>query len=58
MNYEIRYVRGHVEVYDQMGRFRFSADSEWEALGEGEPHPPASTQTTRPPRIAGPRLPI
>ena len=32
MNYEIRYVRGHVEVYDQMGRFRFSADSEWEAL--------------------------
>lgn len=24
MNYEIRYVRGHVEVYDQMGRFRFS----------------------------------
>ena len=22
MNYEIRYVRGHVEVYDQMGRFR------------------------------------
>ena len=27
MNYEIRYVRGHVEVYDQMGRFRFSADS-------------------------------
>mgnify|MGYP002545873570 CR=1 FL=1 len=36
MNYEIRYVRGHVEVYDQMGRFRFSADSEWEALEELE----------------------
>ena len=34
MNYEIRYVRGHVEVYDQLGRFRFSADSEWEALEE------------------------
>ena len=34
MNYEIRYVHGHVEVYDQMGRFRFSADSEWEALEE------------------------
>ncbi|WP_288859737.1 hypothetical protein [uncultured Flavonifractor sp.] len=32
MNYEIRYVRGHVEVYDQMGRFRFSADSVWVAL--------------------------
>ena len=32
MNYEIRYVRGHVEVYDQMGRFRFSADSEWEVV--------------------------
>ena len=36
MNYEIRYVRGHVEVYDHMGRFRFSADSEWEALEELE----------------------
>ena len=34
MNYEIRYVRGHVEVYDQAGRFRFSADSEREALEE------------------------
>ena len=32
MNYEIRYVRGHVEVYDQMGRFRFSADSVWVGL--------------------------
>ena len=30
MNYEIRYVRGHVEVYDQAGRFRFSA-----AVGRG-----------------------
>ena len=36
MNYEIRYVRGHVEVYDQAGRFRFSADSEREALEELE----------------------
>ena len=40
MNYEIRYVRGHVEVYDQMGRFRFSADSEWEALEELEQEHP------------------
>ena len=41
MNYEIRYVRGHVEVYDQAGRFRFSADSE-RGGGEGqEQHPPA-----------------
>ena len=36
MNYEIRYVRGHVEVYDQMGRFRFSADSEKETQKEQE----------------------
>ena len=36
MNYEIRYVRGHVEVYDQAGRCRFSADSEREALEELE----------------------
>ena len=36
MDYEIRYVHGHVEVYDQAGRFRFSADSEWEALAELE----------------------
>ena len=36
MNYEIHYVRGHVEVYDQAGRFRFSADSEREALEELE----------------------
>ena len=36
MNYEIRYVRGHVEVYDQAGRFRFPADSEREALEELE----------------------
>lgn len=31
MNYEIRYVRGHVEVYDQMGRFRFSSASHSES---------------------------
>ena len=34
MDYEICYVYGHVEVYDQRGRFQFSADSEWEALEE------------------------
>ena len=34
MSYEIRYVYGHVEVYDQAGRFQFSADSEREALEE------------------------
>ena len=34
MEYEIRYVHGHVEVYDQAGRFRFSADTEREALEE------------------------
>lgn len=34
MDYEIRAVRGHVEVYDSWGRFCFSADSEGEALRE------------------------
>lgn len=27
----IRYVNGHVEVYDAFGRFQFSADTESEA---------------------------
>ena len=34
MNYEFRWVCGHVEVYDNAGRFCLSADSEWEALQE------------------------
>ena len=34
MDYEIRWVYGHVEVYDNAGTFRFSADSEREALEE------------------------
>lgn len=29
--YSMRYVYGHVEVYDAAGRFLFSADSEREA---------------------------
>ena len=36
MEYRICWVRGHVEVYDGAGRFRFSADSEREALAELE----------------------
>ena len=40
MNYEIRYVRGHVEVYDQMGRFRFAPDTLWVALLVVEKHSP------------------
>lgn len=32
--YSIRYVYGHVQVYDMMGRFLFSADSEREAREE------------------------
>ena len=36
MDYVIKMVNGHVEVYDQAGRFRFSADSEREALEELE----------------------
>ena len=31
MRYEMRCVRGHVEVYDKDGRFVFSADNEREA---------------------------
>ena len=34
MDYEIVWVRGHIEVYDWAGRFCFSADSEREALEE------------------------
>lgn len=32
--YEIRYVRGHVEVYTCAGSFLFSADSVREAMQE------------------------
>lgn len=31
MRYEMRFVWGHVEVYDKDGRFVFSADNEREA---------------------------
>ena len=34
--YSIRYVQGHVQVYDQKGRFLFSADTEREAREEWE----------------------
>lgn len=34
MEFEIRFVRGHVEVFDHSGRFLFSADNESEALEE------------------------
>nr|WP_317325279.1 hypothetical protein [uncultured Flavonifractor sp.] len=34
MEFELRYVNGHIEVYDASGRFRFSADSQGEALAE------------------------
>ena len=34
MEVSIRFVRGHVEVYDASGRFLFSADNEREALEE------------------------
>ena len=36
MNFEIRTMGGHVEVYDLAGRFLFSADSEAEAERELE----------------------
>ena len=34
--YSIKYVRGHVQVYDRNGNFLFSADSEREAREELE----------------------
>ena len=36
MEYSMRWVREHVEVYDHTGRFLFSADSESEARRELE----------------------
>ena len=36
MEHKIVWVRGHVEVYDNAGRFCFSADSEREAMEELE----------------------
>jgi len=32
--FTIRYVKGHVQVYDHLGRFLFSADNEREAREE------------------------
>lgn len=32
--FSIRYVHGHIQVYDHMGKFLFSADSEREAREE------------------------
>ena len=34
--YSIRYIRGHVQVYDYKGNFLFSADTEREAREELE----------------------
>ena len=32
--YDMRYVRGHIQVYDRNGNFLFSADTEREAREE------------------------
>ena len=34
--YSIRYIHGHVQVYDRNGKFLFSADTEREAREELE----------------------
>ena len=34
--YSMQYIQGHVQVYDQKGRFLFSADTEREAREELE----------------------
>lgn len=31
---DVRYVNGHIQVYNEYGIFLFSADSEWEAREE------------------------
>lgn len=36
MDYQIKYIAGHVEVYDRNGRFCFSSDTEREAILELE----------------------
>ncbi len=36
MNWSFLSVRGHVEVYDENGRFLFSADTRREAMLEAE----------------------
>ena len=41
MEYNIRFVGGHVEVYDDRGRFLFSADSQKEAMEELRDSPAA-----------------
>ena len=41
--YSIRYVRGHVQVYDRNGIFLFSADNEREAREELKEYAQSST---------------
>ena len=41
--FSIRYVKGHVQVYDQNGKFLFSADSEREAREELKEYAQSST---------------
>lgn len=36
--YSMRYVGGHVQVYDYLGKFMFSADTEQEAREELKEH--------------------
>ena len=59
MRYEMRFVRGHVEVYDKDGRFVFSADNEREAeedLAMLIAGSPGGGAAVRPPQgaVAGP----
>lgn len=41
--YSMRYVQGHVQVYDAKGVFLFSADSEQEARKELEEYAESAT---------------
>ena len=40
--YSMRYVMGHIQVYDQKGNFLFSADNEREAREEMEEYAEAA----------------
>ncbi len=43
--YDIRSMYGHIQVYDQRGRFLFSADTEREAREELELHAELETDS-------------
>ena len=45
MQYTMKYRHGHIEVYDRVGTFLFSADNEWEARSIMDGHSVEELQT-------------